>query len=292
MRRFLIGLLILGVMAGSAGIAQASAGTQNAQPKRVERSVQRSYGAYPAPVTGCNTALGSYACVIIPTRKREAFFTARVTDAHGQPVYVEVRGDGLETHFCGETTDPIRFRPGAELHFFVALPNWGIQLDCPAHSVKSTGSISVTLSNLPPAPVLRSGTILSGDAWGVESEVGACRMAPDCRAWLETDCDPALAERDPAATASIVRVGDLADGRTPRVFALDYAKPAGLRWGGIVVQFWRQDCTEIPGSRWLSWEDGRYGGSQRADNPVVPLAAKWMTVSGDPDVPHIVWTLR
>ena len=292
MKGFLIGVLVLGLMAGS-GMAEAKERRAKQAPgPRVERTLERSYGPYPAPVTGCNSVLGPYACVIIPTRATEAFFTAKVTDAHGQPVSVEVRAGGEYTQFCGETEQPIRIQPGAELHFFVGLPYSEIQTDCPAHSVKTAGTISVTLSNLPPAPALRSGTIVGGDAWFVESEVGACQMAPDCRAWLETDCDPALAEREPAAAASIVRVGGLADGRTPRIFDFDYAKPAGLRWGGVVVQFWRQDCTEIRGSRWLSWEDGRYGGSQRTDKPFVPVSAKWMTVSSTLENARMDWTLR
>jgi hypothetical protein len=292
MRRFWIGFLVFGMMAGSTGVVEAKQeATQNARPQRVERTVEGRYGAYPAPVTGCNSPLGSFACVIIRTRATEAFFTAKVTDAHGQPVYVQVRGVGLETHFCGETKRPIPIRPGIELHFFVAVPNWGIQLDCPAHSVKTTGTISVTLANLPRAQPVRSGTILSGDAWFVESKVGACQMAPDCRAWLETDCNAALAERDPAVMASIVRVDDLADGRTPRGFDFKLAKPAGLRWGGIVLQFWREDCTQIRGSLWRSWQEGRYGNSQRGPSPVVPVSAEWMTVSSAPDNPHIEWTL-
>lgn len=298
MRRFLIGFLVLGLMAGSMGMAEAK---ERTRPARVERTVQRSYGAYPAPVTGCNSALGSFACVILPTRPTEAFFTAKVTDAHGQPVFVEVKGEGVHTRFCGETDEPIRFRPGTELHFFVALPNWGIQLDCPAHSVKTTGTISVTLSNRPPAPSVRSGTIvtgtaLSGDDWFtqnlvLENHLGTCQMSPECRAWLESGCKPALANRDPAVMASIVGVGDLADSRTPRVLAYEYAKPAGPSWGQVEVQFWRGDCTQIRGSRWRSWEEGRSGDAQRGQIPFVPVSAEWMTVSSTLDNARIAWTL-
>ena len=309
MRRYLIGFLVLGLMAGSVATAEAKKrpakrqarqeakqnqktkqegkqeAKQGASEPRVERTVEESYGPYPAPVTGCNSVLGPYACLIIPTDSREAFFTAKVSDAHGLPVFVEVRGGGLNARFCGETKKPIRFRPGAELYFNVALPYWGIQTHCPAHSIKTTGTISVTLSNLPPAQPVRSGTILSGDTAFLESEVGACQMATDCRAWLESGCDPALANRNPALMASIVDVGDLADGRTPRVFEYTVAKPAGLRWGGNVIQFWRQDCTQIRGRLWHPWEQRRYG------DTFIPVSAEWMTVSSTPDNAHIVWTL-
>ncbi len=156
MRRFLIGFLVLGLMVGSAATAEAKKRRPkpaNSQPTRVERTVEGTYGPYPAPVIGCNSALGTYACLIVATHSTEAFFTAKVTDAHGQPVYVEVLGThGESARFCGETTQPIRFTPGAKLEFHLALRYaWvpGVQLYCPANSIKTTGTISVTLSNLP-----------------------------------------------------------------------------------------------------------------------------------------------
>lgn len=159
MRRFLIGMVVLGLMAGSAGIAEAKQ-----RPARVERTVERNYGPYPAPVTGCNSALDYYACALITTRKTEAFFTAKVTDAHGQPVSVDVEpwcgGYGTRygtpcgeaVRFCGETSKPVRFPPGAILAVYVGLPNGSLggwpQTTCPAALVKTTGTISLTLSNL------------------------------------------------------------------------------------------------------------------------------------------------
>lgn len=151
MKRFLILFMVLGLIAGSVATAEAK-GTK--RPTRVERTVEGSYGLYPAPVTGCNEPLGSFACMVVATRSNEAFLTAKVTDAHGQPVFVEVqsgRGIPLAT-FCGKTTEPIRFYPGAQLYFYVAQPVWPTSdaaLDCPAHRVKTAGTISVTLSNIP-----------------------------------------------------------------------------------------------------------------------------------------------
>jgi hypothetical protein len=163
MRRLLVGFLILGLMAGSVGMAEAQQrpAPRGASSRRVERTVQRDYGPYPAPVTGCNSALSYYACALIRTRTKEAFFTGKVTDVHGQPVYVEVEfwcgGYGTwygtqcapDAHFCGRTSTPIRFPPDAILAVYVGLPNSGLpaQTTCPANSVKTTGTISVTLSN-------------------------------------------------------------------------------------------------------------------------------------------------
>ena len=151
MKRILIVLMVLGLLAATVVTAEA----KGLNRRRVERTVEGSYGPYPAPVTGCNEPLGSWSCVSIPTRTTEAFFTAKVTDAHGQPVFVEVYsftqwGGQHVTTFCGETTEPIRFEAGEELNFYVALPLWPVSsLDCPANRIKTTGTISVTLSNLP-----------------------------------------------------------------------------------------------------------------------------------------------
>ena len=150
MKRLVMSFMVLGLVMGAVATAEAK-GTNRT---RVERTVEGSYDLYPAPVTGCNDVWSSFACMVVPTRATEAFLTAKVTDAHGQPVFVEVqsgRGNPLAT-FCGETTEPIEFYPGAELYFYVAQPVWPTSdavLDCPAHRIKTTGTISVTLSNLP-----------------------------------------------------------------------------------------------------------------------------------------------
>lgn len=84
MKRTLVTLLGLALVVGSVATADAKA-------KRVERTVSGTYGPYPAPVTGCSEPLGGWACLVVETRSTERFFTATITDAHGQPVFVEVR---------------------------------------------------------------------------------------------------------------------------------------------------------------------------------------------------------
>lgn len=106
-----------------------------------------------------------------------------------------------------------------------------------------------------PTKPARSGTILGGA--GVElgggqpweqsaAERSGCEYAVDCRPWLQSGCTPALAGHDPVVTASIVDVGELADGRT--TWALRMVAPSIPPWGlfpGAVIQLWRKDCTEI-----------------------------------------------
>jgi hypothetical protein len=142
-KRILVMVVSLGLLVVSLGTAEA------AKPTRTERTVQGSYGPYPAPVTGCNSPLGPFACLIVHTRPTERFFTAEVTDTHGQPVYVEVSHTGrAPVSFCGKTTRPIEIEPGSSLEFDIGLNRWGITPDCPAHRIKTTGTIRVTLSNL------------------------------------------------------------------------------------------------------------------------------------------------
>lgn len=130
-----------------------SGATAQTEAPRVDRTVEARYAPpYASPVTGCHELLGPWACLIVQTRLTEAFFNAKVTDAHGQPVYFQVAAHGPYKFiggFCGQTIDPIAFQPGVSLEFDVGLPRWGIQTRCPASVIKTTGSIRVTLSNQP-----------------------------------------------------------------------------------------------------------------------------------------------
>lgn len=149
------------------------------------------------------------------------------------------------------------------------------------------------------AEPLRSGSIVVGAGssqraigWPGEAVDGECQMVPDCLAWLESGCDPALAGREPAVTASIVDVSDLADGHTPRRITLS---GVGLHWGEVLVQFWRStpgnrypwfDCQEIEGSSFLT-------GYARHNGPrAIPLGASWMTITTNVDNTTISWALR
>ena len=154
MKRLLVVVLIIGLYAGSMATAEA----KRKKARRVERTVEGTYGAVPEAFTGCNADRGSFACVVVDARPREAFFTAKVTDAHGQPVFVQVvdGGGGTIGTFCGETTRPVPFDSASRLEFLIEpaphfFSHWGVNwlgpLDCP-YRVKTSGSINVTLSNL------------------------------------------------------------------------------------------------------------------------------------------------
>ncbi|HUR49310.1 MAG TPA: hypothetical protein VMY88_07285 [Acidimicrobiales bacterium] len=128
--------------------------------------------------------------------------------------------------------------------------------------------------------VIFAGEQPAGERWG-------CEYAAECRAWLKSKCKPALAGRDPALTASIVDVGALADGHTRRSFRWR----AGAKvHPGALIQFWRQNCTEIPDTE------------RHTHNPYInrcgtcepfpiPNGARWMTVSGNWTTVHFTWSL-
>lgn len=145
MKRFLVGCMAVGLAAGFVATADA---TQPRQ-KKIQRTVVGKYLPYPAPVTGCNSPLGTYACLIVSPRTTERFATVKVTDTHGRPVYFEVAYAGTRAGFCGEMRRPIRVYQGYDMEIDVGLPRWGIQTDCPTSSVKTAGTVRVTLSNVP-----------------------------------------------------------------------------------------------------------------------------------------------
>lgn len=154
MKRFLVGFMVLGLMAGAVVTAEAKK-----RPARVKRTVTRSYESLLLPTHNVCSRTGGRACVTVDTRSKESFFTARVTDALGLPVFVQVwedtdgwgEGGVLHGTFCGETTEPISFPPGIELQFWVGFSySYGAPYeDCPGGLIATRGTVEVSLSNLP-----------------------------------------------------------------------------------------------------------------------------------------------
>jgi hypothetical protein len=154
MKRFLILFMILGLIAGSVATAEAKK-----RPRRVERTVEAGYTAQSVLFDDPYCWRPGGSCVRIEPRKGESFFTATAVDAHGQPVLVTAwgpeTGRGTERlfygSFCGETDEPIAFIPGFDVDLRVDLPGGNgspsVVADCPMFG--TTGTISVTLSNLP-----------------------------------------------------------------------------------------------------------------------------------------------
>ena len=150
-------------------------------------------------------------------------------------------------------------------------------------SVLTAASLAGTFSTSVRADEpLRSGTIV-----GSYIETGQshnCEGLPDCLAWLTSECDPALAGKDPAWLTSIVDVAELAEDRQPRKFAFSSQYATAHQ---TFVQFWTDGCREIRGARAASTA----AGFEHQKTLSIPADAKWMTVSGDSGV-RLLWTLK
>lgn len=158
------------------------------------------------------------------------------------------------------------------------------------------------------APVLRSGRIVgSGDVGGNLP----CSMTPECAAWLQSGCDPALAGRNPAALTSIVDVSRLANGKTRHVLQYRHT----LLWSGVRIELWRGNCGKAgeclrpelsDPPTYANWHglEGLLGCPQAQVRPrtragdtwwpmtfVIPRGVKWMTVGASSAV-NTEWTLH
>lgn len=156
MKRIAVFLMIFCLIVGTVAVAEA-AKKKKKKPKRVERTVEGSYDAPPLVIAGTCAQSGAIGCVAIATGPGETFIkAANVTDAHGQPVVVSVSantdgeiGDDVSFGaFCGELTEPIQIEAGVELHLWVGVVEEAVTQAC-APGVATTGTVSVTLSNLP-----------------------------------------------------------------------------------------------------------------------------------------------
>ena len=154
MKRFLLSFIVLGLVVGSVATAEAK---RTKKPTRVERTVEGNYGPLPDPLPGCEADTDLWACTTVDAHRTEAVFTAKASDALGLPVFVQVVANGRNLGtFCGETTRPMSFDPGANLAFRIEpMPyfwshwggDWVGPLDCP-YRMSTTGTIRVTLSNM------------------------------------------------------------------------------------------------------------------------------------------------
>jgi hypothetical protein len=158
MKRSIMLLLVLGLLFGSlVGAADAKKKKKKAPPApvKVTREAQGTYAA-PAGAAGLCGQDDAVGCVLIQAGAEEQYLTAKVTDAHGQPVAVSVKAnlDGdvssetLYGTFCGETTEPIKIDPGVEVYFWVGLTPDTAAMGC-APGEATTGTVDVVFSNLP-----------------------------------------------------------------------------------------------------------------------------------------------
>ena len=151
-----VSIVLMGVLVAGAFASAPAQAKKKRKPKRIERTVEGTYQLPPLVIAGTCASADAIGCVVFANGVGEEYLTAKVEDAHGQPVAVSVSAntDGNigddETYgaFCGETTEPIVVPAGMELHFWVgAATDVGTGGCIPGAA--TTGTVTVTFSNMP-----------------------------------------------------------------------------------------------------------------------------------------------
>ena len=154
MKRFLILFMALGLIVGSVATAEAG----RVRPRRVERTVEGTYNGTWLPFGNRDCAsTGGTGCVTVTAGAGESHLSAKVTDAHGQPVFVVVAEQVADAgpdevppiygFFCGQTTRALKIRPGTTYELWVGY--WNPWVPSCVPGLATTGTVRVTLSNLP-----------------------------------------------------------------------------------------------------------------------------------------------
>lgn len=159
MKRYIVVVLMMGLVAGSMMAAPAEAAKKKKKVKRVSRTVEVPYSApgfgTASAGAGCSPALGS--CGNIAVGMDDKFGKFTLTDSTGTPTPFSVAQDTepgdttntIETNhgtFCGTTGDkPIALVPGAEITIFIWA--WG-DVVCPT-GAGTMGTVTAEFSNLP-----------------------------------------------------------------------------------------------------------------------------------------------
>ncbi|MGI8775032.1 MAG: hypothetical protein ACR2KQ_08485 [Actinomycetota bacterium] len=154
MKRYLILIMVLGLILGAVSTAEAGKKKKKKKQKKVEREATGTYTSTIVVAVGTCSQQDAVNCVRIPSGPDEKYITATVTDATGQGVPVAVKADldgdnsteKLYGTFCGETEEPIEVDPGVEVTFWVGVTADTAALACPP---ATEGSIDVVFSNLP-----------------------------------------------------------------------------------------------------------------------------------------------
>ena len=155
MRRTMTTLLILGLLIGAFGLPAEAAKRKKKKPTRVERTEESGYQVPAIGLAGIGYCSGGpgVGCALFPVQRNEKFAHVEIQDASGTEVFAQMNqdldGDGFvdtSVPFCGSTDEPLAIEPGGTIEIWV----WtGPSLDLSCTGVATTGSMTVTFSNLP-----------------------------------------------------------------------------------------------------------------------------------------------
>lgn len=152
MKRFLIVLLALGLVAGALSAPATAKKKKKKKPKRIERVAEARYEA-PSGIGVGGVGGACSGCPALPNSSEETWIKVEVTDdvapiAGVELSYGDLDGDGFHdggVFVCGET-EWIEIPPSVELQSFP----WIIGgTECPGGAATS-GTIKITYSNMPP----------------------------------------------------------------------------------------------------------------------------------------------
>ena len=164
MKRLLVVTMILGLVFGSLAAADAKKKKKPGGPVRMEEVIEVPYegshlGASTPVRTGgvclVDQSLPFHCLSATPTIKDARYVRIEVSDATGQKVggfisQGDVDGDGLNDGFggfCGAHAEPVEMNTPSEP---IAISLYmGICSDASGPSIATTGTITVTFSNLP-----------------------------------------------------------------------------------------------------------------------------------------------
>ena len=164
MKKALIFALVIGLIAGAMAAPATAKKKKKKKPVRIERIVDLAYQVPGIGVSGPEgTASGGICpladpttqeCIAVPLEMGEKYIKIEMTDASGQAVagfisQGDTDGDGvgnLYGDFCGAHTEPVALESESVpvgISFYSGVCGDGTP------SVATTGTIQVTLSNLP-----------------------------------------------------------------------------------------------------------------------------------------------
>lgn len=153
MKKFLVLAVVLGLVAGSLG-APAMA-KKKKKGAKVERVAEATYDNPAIGIGGVVSSGSAGGSAEFPLMPGETFFSLDVTDASGTAVYASLSQDTdpstpsweIFAGVCGKTTEPIEVAPDLPVRVTITAGP-GRQVPTCA-GVASSGTIKVTLSNLP-----------------------------------------------------------------------------------------------------------------------------------------------